>query len=40
MEFTREVVIDCYQQAKLKQPYTDEELEYNKLLDRKIDDED
>lgn len=40
MEFTKEVVIDCYQQAKLKQPHTAEELEYNKLLDRKIDDED
>lgn len=39
MEFTKEVVIDCYEQAKIKQPKIQEEIDYNKLLDRKIKEE-
>jgi hypothetical protein len=39
MEFTKEVVIDCYEQAKVKQPKTIEEIKYNNLLDRKIKEE-
>lgn len=39
MEFTKEVVIDCYEQAKIKQYQTQEEIDYNKLLDRKIKEE-
>lgn len=39
MEFTKEVVIECYEQAKIKQPHTAEEIDYNKLLDRKIKEE-
>jgi hypothetical protein len=39
MEFTKEVVIDCYEQAKVKQPKTKEEIKYNNLLDRKIKEE-
>ena len=39
MEFTKEVVIDCYQQSKVDNPQTNEEIDYNKLLDRKIKEE-
>ena len=39
MEFTKEVVIDCYEQAKIKQPQIQEEIDYNKLLDCKIKEE-
>lgn len=39
MEFTKEVIIDCYQQAKVDNPQTKEEKDYNKLLDHKIKDE-
>lgn len=36
MEFTKEVVIDCYEQAKVKNPESQEEIEYNELLDSNI----
>jgi hypothetical protein len=39
MEFTKEVVIDCYEQAKVDNTKTQEEIDYNKLLDRKIKEE-
>lgn len=39
MEFTKEVIIDCYEQAKIKQPQTQEDIDYNKLLDHKIKEE-
>lgn len=39
MEFTKEVIIDCYEQAKVDSPQTNEEIDYNKLLDRKIKEE-
>lgn len=38
-KFTKEVVIDCYEQAKVDNPQTKEDIEYNKLLDRKIKEE-
>lgn len=34
--FTKEVEIDCYDQAKVVNPKTKEEIEYNELLDTKI----
>lgn len=37
-KFTKEVVIDCYEQAKVDNPQIQEEIDYNKLLDRKIKD--
>lgn len=39
MEFTKEIVIDCYQQAKVDNPKTNDEIDYNKLLDDKIQEE-
>ena len=33
MEFTKQVIIDCYEQAKIKHPKTWVEYEYNKFLD-------
>jgi hypothetical protein len=36
MEFTKEIVIDCYEQAKVDNPQTNEEINYSELLDHKI----
>lgn len=36
MEFTKEVIIDCHEQAKVKHPESQEEIEYNDILNSKI----
>lgn len=34
--FTPEVEKDCHEQSKIQNPQTTEEIEYNQLLDKKI----
>lgn len=38
-QFTTRVIVDCYRRAKVRNPITPMEIEYNQILDDKIADE-